>query len=71
MAGGVCRQPESFVLDPDGNLCLASNSDQAITFGHVCVLDPNGNLKDIIDISAGLGATAVPLVGELFGQGSL
>jgi sugar lactone lactonase YvrE len=70
-AGGVCRQPEGIALDPDGNLYLASNSDAAIAVGHICVLDPAGNLKDIIDIPAGPGATAVPLVGELFENGNL
>ena len=62
----MCRQPEGIALDPDGNIYTASNSDSAITVGHVCVLDPGGNLIDIIDIPAGPGATAVPLVGELF-----
>jgi sugar lactone lactonase YvrE len=69
VAGGVCRQPEGIALDPEGNVYLASNSDSAITVGHVCVLDPNGNLIDIIDVPAGPGATAVPLVGELYENG--
>ena len=69
VANGVCRQPEGIAIDPDSNLYLASNSDSAITVGHVCVLDPNGNLTDIIDIAAGPGATAVPLVGELYENG--
>ena len=69
VAGGVCRQPEGIALDPSGNLYLASNSDSAITVGHVCVLDPKGNLTDIIDIQAGPGASAVPLVGELYEDG--
>lgn len=71
VAGGVCRQPEGIVLDPDRNLHLASNSDQAITAGHVCVLDSQGNFRDIIDIPAGPGATAIPLVGERCEKGSL
>ena len=69
VAGGVCRQPEGIALDPSGNLYLASNSDSAITIGHVCVLDPKGNLTDIIDIPAGPGASAIPLVGELYEDG--
>lgn len=71
IAGGVCRQPEGIALDPLGNLYLASNSDSAITVGHVCVLDPNGNLIDIINVPAGPGASAVPLVGELYERGFL
>ena len=69
VAGGVCRQPEGIAMDPSGNLYLASNSDSAITVGHVCVLDPKGNLIDIIEIPAGPGASAVPLVGELYEDG--
>lgn len=33
IAGGVCRLPEGIALDSEGNLYLASNSDQAITVG--------------------------------------
>src|ERR1700680_4092453 len=59
IAGGVCRQPEGIALDFDGNFYLASNSDSATTVGHVCVLDPKGNLVDIIDVPSVGGAAAI------------
>jgi sugar lactone lactonase YvrE len=67
VAGGVCRRPEGIALDPEGNLYLASNSDAATTVGHVCVLDPRGNLIDIIDVPSVTGVSAIGLVGELWG----
>lgn len=66
VAGGVCRQPEGIALDGDGNLYLASNSDSATTVGHVCVLDPKGNLVDIINVPSVPGVAAIGLVGELW-----
>ena len=66
VAGGVCRQPEGIALDGDGNLYLASNSDSATTVGHVCVLDPKGNLIDIINVPSVPGVSAIGLVGELW-----
>jgi sugar lactone lactonase YvrE len=65
IAGGVCRQPEGIALDPDGNFYLASNSDSATTVGHVCVLDPKGNLIDIINVPTGPSG-AIGLIGELW-----
>src|SRR5882757_7676085 len=65
IAGGVCRQPEGLALDPDGNFYLSSNSDSATTVGHVCVLDPKGNLIDIIDVPTGPSG-AIGLLGELW-----
>jgi sugar lactone lactonase YvrE len=70
-AGGVCRQPEGLAIDPDGNLYLASNSDQATTVGYVCVMDNRGRLVDLIPVPAGPGATAVGLLGELWEDGFL
>jgi sugar lactone lactonase YvrE len=64
IAGGVCRQPEGIAVDGDGNFYLASNSDAATTVGHVCVLDPKGNLIDIIDVPSVPGVAAIGLVGE-------
>jgi sugar lactone lactonase YvrE len=64
-AGGVCRQPEGIALDPNGNIYTASNSDSATTVGHVCVIDPKGNLTDIIDVPAGPSG-AIGLIGELW-----
>ena len=64
-AGGVCRQPEGIAIDPDGNFYLSSNSDSATTVGHVCVLDPKGNLTDIIDVPAGASGV-IGLIGELW-----
>jgi sugar lactone lactonase YvrE len=71
VSGGVCRQPEGIALDGDGNLYLASNSDSATTVGHVCVLDPKGNLVDIIDVPSVAGVAAIGLVGELWEGGYL
>lgn len=71
VAGGICRQPEGIALDPVGNLYLASNSDAATTVGHVCVLDPKGNLFDTIDVSSVAGVSAIGLVGELWEGGYL
>jgi sugar lactone lactonase YvrE len=71
ISGGVCRQPEGIALDGDGNLYLASNSDSATTLGHVCVLDPKGNLTDIIDVPSVPGVAAIGLVGELWEGGYL
>jgi sugar lactone lactonase YvrE len=70
-AGGVCRQPEGIAIDPDGNFYLSSNSDAVQTVGHVCVLGPNGNLIDIINVPEGPGATAIGLIGELWEGDSL
>jgi sugar lactone lactonase YvrE len=70
-AGGVCRQPEGIAIDPDGNFYLSSNSDAVTTVGHVCVLDPKGNLIDIINVPQGPGATAIGLIGELWEGDSL
>jgi sugar lactone lactonase YvrE len=70
-AGGACRQPEGLAVDPNGNFYTASNSDSATTVGHVCVIDPKGNLVDIIDVPAGPGAAAIGLVGELWEDGHL
>src|SRR5260370_40400211 len=70
-AGGVCRQPEGIAIDPDGNFYLSSNSDAVQTVGHVCVLDPKGNLIDIINVPEGPGATAIGLIGELWEGDSL
>jgi sugar lactone lactonase YvrE len=69
VAGGVCRQPEGIALDDNGNFYLASNSDSATTVGHVCVLDPKGNLVDIINVPAAPGSAAIGLVGELWEDG--
>lgn len=71
ISGGVCRQPEGIALDGDGNLYLASNSDSATTLGHVCVLDPKGNLIDIIDVPSVPGVAAIGLLGELWEGGSM
>ena len=60
-AGGVCRQPEGLAADPRGNLYVASNSDSATTVGHICVISPAGQIKDIIPVPAG----AVPAIGLL------
>jgi sugar lactone lactonase YvrE len=68
-AGGICRQPEGLTIDPDGNLYAASNSDQATTTGHICVIDRKGNLVDIIPVPAGPGAAAIGLLGELWEDG--
>ncbi len=70
-ASGVCRQPEGLAVDPDGNFYLASNSDSATTVGHVCVINANGELVDIIDVPAAPGAAAIGLVGELWEDGHL
>jgi len=70
-AAGVCRQPEGLINDPAGNLYAASNSDQATTFGNVCVINKDGSLVDIIPVPAAPGATAVGLLGELWEDGSL
>ena len=70
-AGGVCRQPEGIAIDKDGNFYLSSNSDAVQTVGHVCVLDPKGNLIDIINVPEGPGATAIGLIGELWEGDSL
>jgi sugar lactone lactonase YvrE len=69
-AAGVCRQPEGLTSDPDGNLYAASNSDSATTFSYVCVINPDGNLVDIIPVPAGPGAAAVDLLGELWEKDS-
>jgi len=66
--GGQCRQPEGLTIDPSGNLYVASNSDTATTVGHVCVLNPRGQLTDVIDIPAG-AVPAVDLLGELWEDG--
>jgi sugar lactone lactonase YvrE len=66
VAGGVCRQPEGIAVDGDGNFYLASNSDSATTVGHVCVLDPKGNLIDIINVPSVPGVPLIGLVGELW-----
>jgi sugar lactone lactonase YvrE len=70
VAGGVCRQPEGLAIDPSGNLYTASNSDSATTAGHVCVLNPAGQLTDIINIPAE-PIDAIGLVGELWDNGRL
>src|SRR5215472_9846661 len=70
-AGGICRQPEGLAIDPDGNLYAASNSDQAITVGYVCVINNKGDLVDVIPVPAGPGAGAVGLLGELWENGFL
>src|SRR6516225_910285 len=69
--GGRCRQPEGLAIDPDGNLYAASNSDQAITVGYVCVINNKGELVDTIAVPAGPGAGAVGLLGELWEDGYL
>ena len=69
--GGRCRQPEGLAIDPDGNLYAASNSDQAITVGYVCVINNKGELVDMIAVPAGPGAGAVGLLGELWEDGYL
>ena len=70
-AGGICRQPEGLAIDPDGNLYAASNSDQAITVGYICVINNKGDLVDVIPVPAGPGAGAVGLLGELWEDGFL
>ena len=70
VASGACRQPEGLAVDPRGNLYAASNSDSATTVGHVCVLDPSGQLSDVIEVPAGAVA-AVGLLGELWQHGRL
>jgi sugar lactone lactonase YvrE len=70
VAGGACRQPEGLAIDPSGNLYTASNSDSATTVSHVCVLNPAGQLTDIINIPAE-PIDAIGLVGELWDNGRL
>jgi sugar lactone lactonase YvrE len=69
-AGGVCRQPEGLAIDPRGNLYAASNSDTATTVGHICVIDHNGRLTDIIDVPAGR-VPVIGLLGEVWEDGQL
>jgi sugar lactone lactonase YvrE len=65
-AAGVCRQPEGIAIDHDGNFYISSNSDTATTVGHVCVINPKGQLVDIINVPANPNATTIGLIGELW-----
>jgi sugar lactone lactonase YvrE len=69
-AGGVCRQPEGLAADPRGNLYVASNSDAATTVGHICVINPAGQITDIIPVPSG-AVPAIGLLGELWEHGQL
>lgn len=68
--GGVCRQPEGLAADPRGNLYVASNSDSATTVGYICVINPSGQITDIIPVPAG-AVPVVGLLGELWEHGQL
>jgi sugar lactone lactonase YvrE len=61
----TCPNPEGIAIDPLGNLYAASFAPGS--HANICVLDPSGEVVDIIAVPAGRGGTAA-LLGELFEQ---
>ena len=67
VAGGKCRQPEGLAVDSEGNLYLASNSDQATTVEYVCVFDRAGSFREAIPVPAGPNVVSTPALTQVVG----